>query len=153
MTHIAIKALALTGQRGLLLRGWGGLEQVDLPPSIMAIESAPFDWLFPRMTALVHHGGMGTTADGLRAGKPAVIVPFTTDQPFWGRHLHRLGLSPAPISPRKLNAERLATAIRDTIENEELGRRVQSMGRSIRSEEGVGRAVALVERYLESGAA
>jgi len=153
MTHIAIKALALTGQRGLLLSGWGGLEQVDLPPSIMAIESAPFDWLFPRMTALVHHGGMGTTADGLRAGKPAVIVQFTTDQPFWGRHLHRLGLSPAPISQKKLNAERLATAIRDTIENEELGRRVQSMGQSIRSEDGVGRAVALVERYLESGTA
>jgi len=153
LTDIALKALALTGQRGLLLSGWGGLEQVDLPSSIMTIENAPFDWLFPRMTALVHHGGMGTTADGLRAGKPAVIVPFTTDQPFWGRHLHRLGLSPAPISPRKLSAERLATAIRDTIENDALRRRVQSMSQSIRCEDGVGRAVTLVELYLESGTA
>jgi sterol 3beta-glucosyltransferase len=104
------------------------------------------------MAALVHHGGMGTTADGLRAGKPAVIVPFTTDQPFWGRHLHRLGLSPAAIPPKKLTAQRLAAGIRDTIENEAQQRRVQRMGQSIRGEDGVGQAVALVTRYLASGA-
>ncbi len=153
LTRIALEALALTHQRGLLLTGWGGLDQVNLPPSVLAIESAPFDRLFPHMAALVHHGGMGTTADGLRAGKPAVIVPFTTDQPFWGRHLHRLGLSPAPIPPKKLTAQRLAAGIHDTIENEARRRRVQRMGQSIRAEDGAGRAVALVTRYLASGAA
>ena len=156
LTQIALEALALSGQRGLLLTGWGGLDQVDRPPSglsgrgVLAIESAPFDWLFPRMAALVHHGGMGTTADGLRAGKPAVIVPFTTDQPFWGNYLHRLGLSPPPISHKKLTAQRLAAEIRDTIENNELRRRAAVMGQSIQNEDGLGRAVALVERYLES---
>lgn len=154
LTRIALEALARSDQRGLLLTGWGGLKQVDIPAGllannrVLAIEQTPFDWLFPRMAALVHHGGMGTTAEGLRAGKLAITVPFTADQPFWGKHLHHLGLSPAPLTPRRITADRLATLIQETVANDDMARRVSLVGQSIRAEDGIGRAVALVERYL-----
>lgn|GEM_PF-176245 len=89
-----LAALARTGRRGLLLTGWGGLAATD---NVFVLESAPHSWLFPRMAAVVHHGGAGTTAEGLRAGVPAVVVPFAFDQPFWGARLQALGVGPAPI--------------------------------------------------------
>jgi len=134
---------------------WGGLDQSALPRDLvagkhlMAIDSAPFEWLFPRMSALVHHGGMGTTAAGLRAGVPAALVPFTADQPFWARQLHKLDLSPAPIPGRKLAAGRLAEAISDLVTDVERRRRVEAIGREIRTEDGLGRAVALVKDLIQ----
>jgi sterol 3beta-glucosyltransferase len=82
ITRIIIQALEQAGQRAILLGGWSELSSRELPASILHIDSVPHDWLFPRMAALVHHGGAGTTAAGLRAGVPSVIVPFTADQPF-----------------------------------------------------------------------
>jgi sterol 3beta-glucosyltransferase len=148
LAEIALAALARTGQRGLLLSGWGGLALADLPQDVFQIESAPFDWLFPRMKVLVHHGGVGTTADALRAGVPSVVVPFTADQPYWGKRIHRLGVGPAPIDHRKLTVERLAQALHVAVSDEELHRRCTELGERIRSEDGVGQAVATVERYL-----
>jgi sterol 3beta-glucosyltransferase len=84
-TRLVLEALAKTGQRGLLVTGWGGLETEEEPDNVFKVENAPYDWLFPRMAAVVHHGGAGTTAAGLQAGKPSVICPFVADQPFWGQ--------------------------------------------------------------------
>jgi sterol 3beta-glucosyltransferase len=67
------------------------------------------------MAAVVHHGGAGTTAEGLRAGVPAVIVPFAFDQFFWGARVHALGLGPAPIPRKQLTAARLAGAIHKAV--------------------------------------
>ncbi|HEY1012134.1 MAG TPA: glycosyltransferase, partial [Herpetosiphonaceae bacterium] len=108
--RIALEALALTGQRGILAAGWGGLTLDDLPDNVHLISSIYHSWLFPRMRAVVHHGGAGTTAAGLRAGAPSVIVPFMGDQPFWGRRVADLGAGPAPIPRKQLTAERLAAA-------------------------------------------
>jgi UDP:flavonoid glycosyltransferase YjiC (YdhE family) len=149
LAQIALAALAQTGQRGLLLSGWGGLAAADLPPDVFQIESAPFAWLFPRMKAMVHHGGVGTTADALRAGVPPIIVPFTADQPYWGRRVQQLGVGPAPIDHRKLTVGRLASAIRAAVSDQAMRRRAAELGARIRSEEGVAQAVEIVERYLE----
>jgi sterol 3beta-glucosyltransferase len=148
LAEIALAALVRTGQRGLFLSGWGGLAPAGLPQDVFQIESAPFDWLFPRMKAVVHHGGVGTTADALRAGVPSVIVPFTADQPYWGKQIHRLGIGPAPIHHRKLTVERLARALDAAVADEELRQRARELGTRIRSENGVRRAVATVEQYL-----
>ena len=148
LAQIALAALAQTGQRGLLLSGWGGLAPADLPANVFQIESAPFAWLFPRMKALVHHGGVGTTADALRAGVPSVIVPFTADQPYWGRRIQQLGVGPAPIDHRKLTVERLAAAIRAAATDEAMRQRAADLGARLRAEDGVARAVEIVERYL-----
>ena len=83
--EIAVEALKKSGQRGLIATGWGGLNVEDLPDTIFKLDAAPHDWLFPQVAAVVHHGGAGTTAAGLRAGRPTVICPFMGDQPFWGK--------------------------------------------------------------------
>lgn len=148
LTEIALEALAQTGQRGLLLTGWGGLVETDLPKHVFRIDSAPFDWLFPRMAALVHHGGMGTTAAGLRAGVPAVVVPFTADQPFWGRRMYRLGVGTKPIPRKKLTAEKLAEAIDKAINDQVMRQQAARLGERICAEDGTRRAVEVIERYL-----
>ncbi len=97
MTDIVLRALARTKQRGVLQTGWGGLSNADLPDDVFKVDALPHDWLFPRMAAVVHHGGSGTTAAGLRAGIPTVIIPVFGDQPFWGQRVFELGAGPAPI--------------------------------------------------------
>ena len=126
------EALRLADQRGVLASGWGGLSRADVPDSIYMLEAAPHDWLFPRMTALVHHGGAGTTAAGLRAGRPTLITPFIGDQPFWGRRVASLGVGPQPIPFKKLTAERLAGAIRTAATDETMRRRAAELGVQIR---------------------
>lgn len=129
--------------------GWGELARADLPANVFQIESAPFAWLFPRMKALVHHGGVGTTADALRAGVPSIIVPSIADQPYWGRRVHELGVGPAPIVHKKLTVERLREAIQVTISDQAMRRRAAELGARLRAEDGVAQAVEIVERYLE----
>ncbi|MBM3121425.1 MAG: glycosyltransferase family 1 protein, partial [Chloroflexi bacterium] len=114
----AVAALQRVGARGVLDLGGGDPAELRLPPSILAVRDLPHAWLFPRMAAVVHHGGAGTTGAGLTAGKPTVVIPTSSDQPFWGRRVHALGVGPAPIPIRRLNAETLtralATVLRDT---------------------------------------
>jgi len=150
LTRIALQALEQTGQRGVLSTGWGGLQADHLPEYVYPIESAPFDWLFPRMAATVHHGGMGTTAASLRAGVPPVIVPFMADQPFWGRQIERLGAGPAPIPYKLLNARRLAQSITNALEDDSIRRRATELSALIGAEDGVAKAVEIIEGYLES---
>ncbi len=76
LAKLILEALAKSGQRGLLLTGWGGLRSELVPDNVFVVDCRPHGWLFPRMAAVVHHGGAGTTAEGLRAGVPTVIVPF-----------------------------------------------------------------------------
>jgi sterol 3beta-glucosyltransferase len=143
--HIVLDALTVTGQRGVLASGWGGLKGADLPENVMMIDAAPHDWLFPQMAVVVHHGGAGTTAAGLRAGKPNVICPFLGDQPFWGWVVHQAGAGPKPIPQRRLTAERLAEAITTAAYDQEMQRRAATLGEKIRSENGVARAIEIIE--------
>jgi len=150
MTEIVLSAIKRSGQRAIFLTGWGGLSQSDLPDDVFKIESAPHDWLFPRMAAIVHHGGAGTTAAGLRAGLPTIICPFLGDQPFWGRRVHALGVGPAPIPQKRLNADNLAEAIRAATTDSAMRARAAALGERIRAEDGVGNAVAIVNRVVEA---
>lgn len=147
-TEVVLDALAQAGQRGVLARGWGGLAPGALPDTVFALDEAPHDWLFPHMVAVVHHGGAGTTAAGLRAGKPTVICPVVGDQPFWGRVIAERGLGPQPIPQRKLTADRLAAAIRTAVDDPAMGRRAAALAAQIRAEDAVRTAVALLEREL-----
>jgi UDP:flavonoid glycosyltransferase YjiC (YdhE family) len=146
MTRLIIKAVDRTGQRAILLSGWSDLGSVDLPDTMLRLDSVPHSWLFPRTAAVVHHGGAGTTAAGLRAGVPAVIVPFTVDQPFWGWRVDELGVGPRWILRKNLTAEKLAAAIDEAVQNRAMARRAQELGRMIRAEDGPGLAVTLVEQ-------
>ena len=145
-----VEALGRAGVRGVLARGWGGLSPSDLPDSIYAIDRAPHDALFPRMAAVVHHGGAGTTAAGLRAGRPTVVCPFFGDQPFWGRRVRDLGVGPSPMPQRRLDAAELAKAVRAAVHDPQVRRRAEALGRAIRAEDGVATAVRQLEAIASS---
>jgi UDP:flavonoid glycosyltransferase YjiC (YdhE family) len=142
---LVIKALLKTNQRALLYSGWGALHKEDLPETIFMIDSTPHAWLFPRMAAVVHHGGAGTTAAGLRAGVPSIVIPFMVDQPFWGQRVQDLGVGPAPIPRSKLNADRLAAAIQEAVKNTGMRQRAAELGAKIRAEDGVATAVEIIQ--------
>lgn len=145
--EIVLQALVRTGQRGVLYAGWGGLKKEQLPEHVFMTDSIPHTWLFPRMAAVVHHGGVGTIAAGLAAGVPSIITPFFADQPFWGQQIYRLGVGPKPIPRRRLSVDNLAAAIELAISDMEMRKRAASLGEHIRAENGMTRAVAIIEQH------
>jgi sterol 3beta-glucosyltransferase len=144
--ELVIKAITKTGQRALLFSGWSGLHKEDLPDSVLMIDSIPHAWLFPRAAAVVHHGGAGTTAAGLRAGVPSIVVPFNFDQPFWGQRVHKLGVGPRPIPRSRLTVDRLAQAIQEVVTNTSMRQRAAELGLKIRAEDGIANAVDLIQK-------
>ena len=144
-----LEALAKSGQRGLLLTGWGGLRTELVPDNVLVVDSAPHSWLFPRMAAVVHHGGAGTTAAGLRAGIPAVVCPFGADQAYWGGVVQRAGTGPDPIPRADLTVDRLAYALRVATTHGPMRQRAADLGARIRAEDGVGAAVGAITAYLQ----
>lgn len=149
--QIAVSALQRSGQRGILATGWEGLHTGELPPDILRIDGAPHDWLFPQMAAVVHHGGVGTTAAALRAGVPQIVVPFSADQPLWAELVYQRGVGARPIPRRRLDASRLAAAIATTMHDDAL--RVQQVAALVRQEDGVGNAVEIVRRISKEALA
>jgi UDP:flavonoid glycosyltransferase YjiC (YdhE family) len=111
---------------------------------LLYLEAVPHEWLLPRCRMVIHHGGAGTTSAGLRAGIPNVVVPFTADQPFWGRRVHALGAGPRPIPVKSLSVEKLSEAIAEA-DGDLIRDRAQALGQEIRGEDGVRRAVELLE--------
>ena len=148
MTSLVIDALASIKQRSVLVTGWGGLKVGEVYPDVYVVDSIPFDWLFPRVSVAVHHGGAGTTSAALRAGVPSVIVPFGVDQSFWARRMKSLGVATEPISPRRLTAKRLSAAIHTVIEDNQMRENVSALGAKIRGEDGVGNAIAIIEQVM-----
>lgn len=143
---LVIQALEMTKQRAILLSGWGGLQKNNVPDSIFMIDSIPHSWLFPRVSAVVHHGGASTVAAGLRAGVPSIVIPFFGDQPFWGQRIADLGVGTKPIPRKKLTAEKLANAIREAVTNQEMRQNAQRLGKQIQAEDGIKSAVELFNR-------
>jgi UDP:flavonoid glycosyltransferase YjiC (YdhE family) len=115
LTELTVEALRLAGVRAVVQAGWAGLD--GLGDDVFTVGDVPHEWLFPRMSAVVHHGGAGTTGAGLRAGVPTVTTPIYADQPLWGARVQALGAGPAPLPMRNLTPVALATAIRAATTN------------------------------------
>ena len=148
LTHIVIDAIKQTGIRAILATGWGGLIASDLPDSIHIIKQVPHHWLFPKCSAVVHHGGAGTTAAGLRAGRPTVICPFAFDQPYWGQRVFDLGVGSKPLRQSKLTATKLANAIVQVTQDASIRQNAQRLGERLQNEDGPGNAVTVIESIL-----
>lgn len=149
-TSIILEAVRRAGCRAVLAGGWGGLRPDNPPKEIFALDGAPHDRLLPHMAAVIHHGGAGTTAAGLRAGVPAVIVPFLADQFFWAWRLEKLGVSGGTLRHRDLDAGTLAAAIRRTLDDCDMRRRASALGAKVRAEDGLGEAVRIIEAVGKS---
>jgi sterol 3beta-glucosyltransferase len=148
-TELVVDALKYSGQRGILATGWGGMTRLDrLSENIFVVESVPHAWLFPKMSAVVHHGGAGTTAAASRAGVPSVVIPHSNDQFAWGKKVYELGVGAKPIPRKKLTAEKLSTAILYAL-NEKVKAKAIALGEKIQSENGTKVAANLIIDYLE----
>ena len=140
----AVEALRLTGTRGVI-SGMGRLD--GLPDDVIAIDGAPHSWLFPRMAAVVHHGGAGTSAAGFRAGVPSIITPFALDQHAWACRAHELGVGPKPVPAKRLTAVKLAQAIRAATTPEVI-ERARRLGEAIAAENGARDAAMVIAATL-----
>jgi UDP:flavonoid glycosyltransferase YjiC (YdhE family) len=138
------------GLRGVIPAHWGTttFSQVDLPAHLYALDKIPHRWLFPRMEAVVHHGGAGTTAAGLYAGKPTLVVPHMSDQPFWGRRVAALEAGPHPLPRHRLNSRLLTARLRELVTNTMIHSSAQVLGEKIRAEHGIDNAVRFIKEQF-----
>jgi len=142
------EALDISKQRAVVGLGWSKYSNSDkIPENIFLIESIPHTWLFPKMKILIHHGGAGTTATGLRAGKPTIVIPHNADQPAWGKRVFELGVGSKPIKKTSLTADKLASGIlyaqqQNIVEN------AYKLGRELSKENGVKNAVKIINDYI-----
>ncbi|KAG6422344.1 hypothetical protein SASPL_118912 [Salvia splendens] len=148
MTKIIIDALEITKQRGIINKGWGGLgnlaEEKDFA---YLLDNCPHDWLFLQCAAVVHHGGAGTTAAGLKAACPTTIIPFFGDQPFWGERVHARGVGPPPIPVDEFSLEKLVEAIKFMLDPQVKERAVE-LAKAMENEDGVTGAVKAFFKHL-----
>ncbi|XP_074317256.1 sterol 3-beta-glucosyltransferase UGT80A2 [Silene latifolia] len=148
MTQIIVEALEKTGQRGIINKGWGGLGDLAEPKeSIYLLDNCPHDWLFPRCASVVHHGGAGTTAAGLKAACPTAIVPFFGDQPFWGERVHARGVGPPPIPIDEFSLNKLVDAIKFMLDPQ-VKERALELSKAMENEDGVTGAVKAFFKQL-----
>ena len=106
--------------------------------------------LLPRTAAVVHHGGAGTTAAGIRAGIPSILIPIGADQRLWAYRVKALGVGPAPIPRSRLSAERLAKAITRAAGDPAMRQRAVDLREKVRAEDGVGEAVRIICQYMDT---
>jgi sterol 3beta-glucosyltransferase len=115
---------------------------------VFAAEGIPHHWLFPRMRYILHHGGAGTLGAAATAGVPSTAIPFTADQAFWARQLHRLGVGPALPPVRRLTQDGLEAALENTLANPKYVRRARVLGEQLRGDDGVAAAMQVIHAML-----
>lgn len=148
LASIIEEAVTLAGVRAIVAAGWAGLSPKRSNDGLFVLDQAPHHALFPLCRAVVHHGGAGTTAAGLRAGKPTLICPFGFDQPFWGRVIARCGLGPKAIPLKKLSAEKLAAGLMALCDEERYSRSALTMAAAMKNERPFERVAALVAEKI-----
>ncbi|KAJ0158743.1 Sterol 3-beta-glucosyltransferase UGT80B1, partial [Colletotrichum tanaceti] len=155
LTQLIFEAVRIAGVRAIVSKGWGGVGggssgssgDGTVPDGVYLIGNCPHDWLFRRVSAVVHHGGAGTSAAGIAAGRPTVAVPFFGDQPFWGQMVARAGAGPAPVPFKDMTAETLAASIAFAL-RPEVRVAVQRMAQRIAEEDGAGDTARDVQERL-----
>jgi sterol 3beta-glucosyltransferase len=137
-----VMAISQAGARAVVTSLSPELRRLLPASRFLVIRSAPHDWLFPRVHAIVHHGGAGTAAAAVLAGRPQIIWPFGVDQHFWARRLASLGVAPQALPVRALDGRTLAAAVNRVLADREMASRAAELGACVRAEDGLGQAVA-----------
>jgi sterol 3beta-glucosyltransferase len=144
--------LRLAGQRGVVVAGWSGLAAGPVADHVLCVDEAPYDWLFPRSACVVHHGGTGTVAAALRAGRPSVLLPQLACQDAYARMLSREGLAAAVLETAVLEPAGLAGAVRLAVTDPRLARRAAEWRDLVAGEGGAGEAAGLIEAHAARSA-
>ena len=135
---------AVDGRRALLFPGWAGVPDWALPGNVFVVGETPHDWLFPRASVVIHHGGSGTSHSACRAGVPSVVLPFAGDQPFWADRLYRLAVADRALSAKRLDAASLGRALAHA-QRDETRQRARELGQRMAEEDGTTMAVSRIE--------
>ena len=151
--QVVLDAVRQAGVRAIV-QGWGDiLCDMDIPTTVYCAGAMPHDWLFDQVAAVIHHGGFGTTAAGLRSGAPSIVIPHIIDQYYWGQHVFELGAGPKPFTRRQMTAAKLAQSITQALSDADMRRRAAELGAAIRTDpDGVTEAVGLIEQALAASA-
>ena len=166
LSTLAIKSLQLAGVKGVLLGGWAGLTRATLDTStdegkrlhtwaeenVIEIESCPHDWLFPQCAAVVHHGGAGTLAAGIRAGCPTIVCATQGDQPFHGSIVQARGIGRylGMVGSPKLTAESIAAGIKEVTTDQSIVAAARAIGDQVRAEDGLANAISFIDKMATS---
>ncbi|HYE81934.1 MAG TPA: glycosyltransferase [Clostridia bacterium] len=139
-----VKALKETGNRAVILTGTSGMS-FDNEENIFAVEKAPHRLIFRQAKGIIHHGGAGTMSEALLSGAPQLIMPFTTDQPFWAYQLYSKGYTMKPLKEKNLEISDLVKAFKemDSVKYIEKAKAIQS---KIEKENGLQNAVKYIEK-------
>jgi UDP:flavonoid glycosyltransferase YjiC (YdhE family) len=150
--HTARLVLDAVQQAGVraIVQGWGDvLSRMQPLSTIYSAGSMPHDWLFGQVSAVIHHGGFGTTAAVLRSGVPSIVIPHIIDQYYWGQRVFELGVGPQYFTRGQINAAKLAQSITLAQTDAEMRRKAGTLGAAIRGDpDGVAEAVRLVEELI-----
>ncbi|HYD61542.1 MAG TPA: glycosyltransferase [Noviherbaspirillum sp.] len=138
---------AIGARRVVFYPGWSGIDTSSLPSNFFAVNDTPHSWLFPRVSAVMHHGGAGTTHAAALAGTPSIVVPFIWDQAFWATRLASLGVAPAYVPAKKIDAPQLREMIK-YVELPQVKRRAWLLGAAMATEDGTSNAVREIERIV-----
>ncbi len=136
--------------RIILIKGWGLTDVSDLEnsPNIKTIDSAPYDKLIPLVKAVVHHGGIGTMAACLKAGKPFLTCPILYplgDQVFWGKIAVEKGVGLKPLPLKKMTADSFISSIQILLSDNRLYEHAEQLSKHLIKEDGVAKAIKLIE--------
>lgn len=143
--RIIVEAVRSARVRAVVATGWGGIELEVSDPTVFCVPDAPHDWLFPRTSAIVHHGGAGTTGAALAAGRPQLVCPFMPDQRFWGDRVHAIGVGCEPLAQHRFTPGNLAAALRRLVSDRTLVDKALAVGEAVRAEDGLADAVRVLE--------
>jgi sterol 3beta-glucosyltransferase len=149
MFRAILNTLCQLKLRAILGGPFAGLKKEELPDHILWIERAPYDWLFPRVSAAVHHGGTGTTHCSLKEGKPTLIVPFLLDQFYWGNKIWRYGAGPKPLPAKKFTQKAFIASLLELINTPSYLERATELSRQMKQEDGVKAALDHFYRYVK----
>ena len=148
-TKLLVKAVQESGHRAIFHAGWADIGGMKLPDAVLKIDYAPYQWLFPKMSAVIHHGGSGTTGSALWSGVPSLAVPFLFDQFFWGKRIAALGIGHEPIPFKKLDSDKLCGAIQTLTNDLIIKQKASILGGKIRAEAGVENAAKIIRELVE----
>jgi UDP:flavonoid glycosyltransferase YjiC (YdhE family) len=142
------EAVKKTGQRAIIQADWETITDDFNDPMIYKIGKCSHNDILPHCSAVVHHGGVGTTQASLLAGCPSIVVEHAFDQYYWGKRLQKMGVSPGTLHRRSLTSNKLARLILKAINNKNMKQKSMEAGKRMKFENGVQNAVTAIESRL-----
>jgi len=146
LLNILFEGVQKAGVRAIILntKSYDG----KVPDYIYLVQEIPYNWLLSNVSCVVHHCGLGTTAEALREGLISVPVPHMIDQFAWARRIHSCGVATRPIPRKELTAEKLSKAIKQALTNTIMKENAKKLGHKIKKENGLKNAVIAIESVL-----